>query len=42
LANAWLASALIKFPDLCLPYMANDGGLASASGAEPLTAHAKP
>jgi hypothetical protein len=29
LANEWLASALMKFPELCLPYMANDGGLAS-------------
>src|ERR1700730_910671 len=29
LANAWLASALMEFPDVCLPYMANDGGLAS-------------
>ena len=29
LANAWLASALMEFPKLCLPYMANDGGLAS-------------
>ena len=31
LANAWLASALMEFPDLCLSYMANDGGLASAA-----------
>ena len=31
LANAWLASALMKNPDLCLPYMASDAGLASAA-----------
>src|SRR5436305_847106 len=29
LANAWLASALMEFPNLCLPYMANDAALPS-------------
>src|SRR3954451_18070565 len=29
LANAWLASALMKFPKFCLSYMANDGRLPS-------------
>jgi hypothetical protein len=29
LANAWLASALMKFPEFRLPYMAILGGLTS-------------
>src|SRR5882757_9142754 len=32
LANAWLASALMELPELCLSYMANDGGLTSLQG----------
>jgi hypothetical protein len=32
LANAWLASALMEIPNLCLPYMANDIGLTSPQG----------
>src|SRR6266536_3270271 len=34
LANAWLASALMEIPNLCLPYMANGGGLTSAQGPQ--------
>src|SRR5450756_1777437 len=29
LAKGWLASAPMEIPELCLPYMANGGGLAS-------------
>src|SRR5712671_136307 len=37
LANAWLASALMELPDLCLPYMANDARLTSAANLKLLS-----